>query len=416
MAIELTDKITPKNNAFVDIVDAKNVGGDGASTNALQADSVASNGANKVLRVHSGNSYIEAATLIGGTNVTITHGAGTITIDSASGSGSGTVTSVTLATTLSGLSVTGTNPITTSGTFTLSGTLNASSGGTGQSTYTVGNILYASTSSALSKLGPNNSTTKMMLTQTGFGSSSAAPVWESLDSILPTQTGNSGKVLGTDGSTASWVGNAISGLTSPYIPYASSSSTIATYSGGNAAYADSVTKSIRPSFYNASDGAYAGGTVVNYTTEVQTDASSTAEKVTTIRSGIGFGSPSDWIRFGGYYKFAANGNNKTIKLRLTNASNGDIDLTIASSTASAAVVYVQVFIFKPTSSSICTMGFIKSTASAVETVFDKTTTTGLTGSTTSWDIKSVIQTTTAGAAAGNVIQRCVTLEWGPAGG
>lgn len=90
MPIDLTDKITPKNAAFTDIVDAKNVGGSGTSSNALQADTVANNGANKVLRVDSGNSYVEAATLTAGTNVTITHGAGTITIAS-SGGGTGNV-------------------------------------------------------------------------------------------------------------------------------------------------------------------------------------------------------------------------------------------------------------------------------------------------------------------------------------
>jgi hypothetical protein len=91
MAIELTDKITPKNAAFTDIVDAKNVGGDSTSSNALQADVVANNAANKVLRVHSGNSYVEAATLTAGTNVTITHGTGTITIDASGGGGTGNV-------------------------------------------------------------------------------------------------------------------------------------------------------------------------------------------------------------------------------------------------------------------------------------------------------------------------------------
>lgn len=91
MPIELTDKITPKASAFAYIVDAKNVGGGGVSTNALPANIAANNGAYKVLRVDSGNSYVEAATLTAGTNVTITNGAGTITIAASGGGGSGDV-------------------------------------------------------------------------------------------------------------------------------------------------------------------------------------------------------------------------------------------------------------------------------------------------------------------------------------
>jgi len=45
------------------------------------------------------------------------------------------------------------SPITTSGTMTMSGTLGASSGGTGQSTYVAGDILFASSTSALTSLG-----------------------------------------------------------------------------------------------------------------------------------------------------------------------------------------------------------------------------------------------------------------------
>ena len=65
--------------------------------------------------------------------------------------GSGTVTSVDVSGGSTGLSTSG-GPITTSGTITLAGTLDADNGGTGQSSYAVGDILYASTTSALSKL------------------------------------------------------------------------------------------------------------------------------------------------------------------------------------------------------------------------------------------------------------------------
>lgn len=62
----------------------------------------------------------------------ITDGAGNLSWVAGGGGGSGTVTSVTVATVAGmGLSWTGTNPITTSGTFTLGGTLNPSNGGTG---------------------------------------------------------------------------------------------------------------------------------------------------------------------------------------------------------------------------------------------------------------------------------------------
>lgn len=61
MAIGLTNKITPKNGAFDDIVDAKNVGGDGTSSNAIPADAVASNTASEFVRVNSGNGYLECS-------------------------------------------------------------------------------------------------------------------------------------------------------------------------------------------------------------------------------------------------------------------------------------------------------------------------------------------------------------------
>lgn len=66
-------------------------------------------------------------------------------------SGVGTVTSVDVSGGATGITTSG-GPITTSGTITLAGTLDADNGGTGQSSYTTGDILYASGASALSKL------------------------------------------------------------------------------------------------------------------------------------------------------------------------------------------------------------------------------------------------------------------------
>ena len=84
----------------------------------------------------------------------------------------GTVTSVAASGGTTGLSFTG-SPITTSGTVTLSGTLAITNGGTGQTTLA------------------------------GFQAAA-----------LPTQTGNSGKVLTTDGTVASWTTAAATGVTS----------------------------------------------------------------------------------------------------------------------------------------------------------------------------------------------------------
>ncbi len=78
----------------------------------------------------TGNTLAKA-TLTAGSGISITNGAGSITI--AATGGSGTVTSVALSGGTTGLTVSG-SPITTSGTITLAGTLAVANGGTGATT------------------------------------------------------------------------------------------------------------------------------------------------------------------------------------------------------------------------------------------------------------------------------------------
>lgn len=69
----------------------------------------------------------------------------------------GTVTSVGLSGGTTGLSVSGTNPITTSGTFTLGGTLVVANGGTGQTSLAANSLLVGNGTSGVQVLGPTAS-------------------------------------------------------------------------------------------------------------------------------------------------------------------------------------------------------------------------------------------------------------------
>lgn len=69
----------------------------------------------------------------------------------AAGGGTGTVTSVDVSGLGTGMTFLG-GPITSSGSITMTGVLDADNGGTGQSSYTIGDILQASSATAISKL------------------------------------------------------------------------------------------------------------------------------------------------------------------------------------------------------------------------------------------------------------------------
>jgi hypothetical protein len=83
-----------------------------------------------------------------------------------------------------------------------SGTWNATAigttkGGTGLTSYTTGDVVYASASNTLSNLAVG--TSGQILTV-----NAGVPSWQDAPITLPSQTGNTGKYLTTDGSSASW--------------------------------------------------------------------------------------------------------------------------------------------------------------------------------------------------------------------
>lgn len=100
---------------------------------------------NGQILIGNGSGY-SLTTITAGTGITVTNGAGTITI---AASGGGTVTSVAVSGGTTGLTTSG-GPITSSGTITLSGTLSTANGGTNLTTFTAANnAIYSTSSSAL---------------------------------------------------------------------------------------------------------------------------------------------------------------------------------------------------------------------------------------------------------------------------
>lgn len=155
--------------------DAVNItGGNVAVTTLSGAITIANGGTglgdtptNGQLLIGNGSGYT-LSTLTAGSGVTITNSSGGIQI---SATGSGSVTSVGLDGGITGLTVSGTNPITTSGTFVLGGTLNISNGGTGANTATAARAnLSAAKSGANSDITSlSGLTTPLSVTQGGTG-------------------------------------------------------------------------------------------------------------------------------------------------------------------------------------------------------------------------------------------------------
>lgn len=124
--------------------------------------------------------------------------------------GSGTVTSVDVSGGSTGLTTSG-GPITTTGTITLAGTLDADNGGTGFASYAVGDLLQANTTSTLAKLaavatgnalisggvGTVSSWGKIGLTTHVSGTLPIANGGTNLGAV-----GGDGTLLGSDGAAA----------------------------------------------------------------------------------------------------------------------------------------------------------------------------------------------------------------------
>jgi len=106
---------------------------------------VTSTPSNGQLLIGNGSGY-SLATLTAGSNISISNGAGSITI---SASGSTGVSSVDVSGGTTGLTTSG-GPITSSGTITLGGTLNVANGGTGSSSLTGAGIVTLTDSQVIS--------------------------------------------------------------------------------------------------------------------------------------------------------------------------------------------------------------------------------------------------------------------------
>jgi len=166
------------------------------------------------------------ANLTDGTGISITEGAGSVTIANtgvtalSAGTGisvSGSTGSVTVSNT-GVTSVTGTAPVVSSGgstpaismaqaTSSVDGYLSSTDWTTFNSKLTnpmttLGDVIYGASSGTATRLAGNTTTNKYFLSQTGTGTVSAAPSWSTLPTVLP--------VLNRSGSTVSVaVGNGV---------------------------------------------------------------------------------------------------------------------------------------------------------------------------------------------------------------
>lgn len=101
--------------------------------------------------------------------------------------GTGTVTSVAMASNLSGITIAGT-PITSTGTLTLNGTLNVASGGTGQASLSTGAVLVGNGTSAVSSIAPSSSGNVLTSNGSSWSSSALPTASATISGVVSTGT------------------------------------------------------------------------------------------------------------------------------------------------------------------------------------------------------------------------------------
>ena len=154
----------------------------------------------QTLLYNATNSRWENHNLTAGSGITITNGAGSVTI--AASAGGGTVTSVNVSGGTTGLTTSG-GPVTGSGTITLAGTLDVDNGGTGQTSYSNGQLLIGNASGGLTKatltagsgISITNGNGSITLTAAGSGLGDVTGPVSATDNAIARYDGATGKII-----------------------------------------------------------------------------------------------------------------------------------------------------------------------------------------------------------------------------